>query len=366
MSARADFDPHSAVRALLWRNRLMGWRARPGEAAFLGAALGLAALLLGALLLSQRDNLAAALGVLSDQGPLAGLLALALLAGSAHYRQRRRQRRQWARDWLAAQPVSSPVRRRRRWRDAALHWALQAALTGIVLLLAGLPASLPPALAALLAGALVGQLAADVERRPKVRRKLRETPFVQRGAGRPWRWQLIELSAALAPRRLAILLALATVLVPRGGLWMILPALILLMVLATLAGWQRSVGVIVQAQRWLAEQPLPARRWLPRLGVVPLGLLGASCALAALACVLADHATLAWLLLLPTFALALLHLACVMAHRTQPRRIALAMLIHASVLLAVAQALPLLALPLWLTQLGWLGRRALSTELPAP
>ena len=123
--------------------------------------------------------------------------------------------------------------------------------------------------------------------------------------------------------------------------------------------WRRSLAVLPQAQAWLAAQPMTARTLLRRAAAVPAGVLAA--AVAAVAVLLAALATPA-LGAIAAAGLAMfgaLQFAAVAAERRRPARAPLLFALHAVLLIGVAQALPIAALPLWCAQMALLLRSAL-------
>lgn len=350
------FDPYAAQIRLVLANRWAEAQARRTELivhALIGSAI--AGLLL-ILLVRQREAIAAlvAWGVQHHAMTLGGLMLLALVLDQRAARRMHAQRLQ--RDWLAAQPVSPAVRRRRR----RLVSITRAAGQGMVLLLGLWLAQLGWAgVAWLAAGVLAAALLASVlpdSLSSHLRPSARETPFAPRGRGSFWCWQWIEAGASLAPRRLAWAL-LALLLVPRGALLMAGLGLVLVALTTAATAWQRSLGVIPAAHRWIAPQPVSAWRWLRACVGMPLLLLG-GVVLALVALTLAlGSPSLALVLALGLIGFGTLQLAVQISERLTPRRVPWMFAMQAMLLAAVAQSLPPLALPLWLLQLIWLTRR---------
>lgn len=355
MHAADTVDPYAAQARAQWRNRVDGWRAAPGETAFHATALGLAMGLVAWLLLATWPSLRAALLWLLAQPALASLLWL-LLVGADQHTLRRAQRQRWANDWLAAQPITPAQRRRRRGNEAL--WRLLALWLPVlfVLMLAEQSAALLPAALLALLGAAAGHWLADhLPRLPAVRQR-RYSMLQASGRGSLWRWQWIVAGRALTPRALAACLPVM-LLIPRGPALLLGVAIVMVMTLATAAAWLRMVALIVEAQRWLDTQPLRGGDWLPAGLWLPLALLGTALVTAAAAMALGG-ASPTLLLALPLLgALALLHLAAVLAERRRPRRIVVFSAAQQLLLLAGLQVAPPL-LPLqFLLQLGWLLRR---------
>jgi hypothetical protein len=209
----------------------------------------------------------------------------------------------------------------------------------------------------LVAAGAAGHLLADLEWRVLPKRRARELPQAVRGRGSLWRWQMIESAAALAPRRLAWMLLLI-LLVPRGPALMILPAIALVVLGGLVHAWQRSLAVIPAAQPLMAAQPVAASAWLRRALAWPLQLLALAVSVLSLLAWLAGSVVLLWLTALLLPALALLQWASTAAERHAPRRAAFLFVLQLSLLIAVAQGMPLLGAPIWLLQMLWLWRRA--------
>ncbi len=350
-------DPYLLQARLEWLNRRDEWRARPAEAGFQAVAWAAVGGLALWLVIGQWDALGSALRALLEAWPWPAAIVLAITVAGAHFRSRRLQRQRWSNDWLAAQPVVEAVRVRRRRARALSRLAFELALLLPLLAAAGARPlggwGLLIAISAALGHLLAGPVATD---RPQARR--REQILALRGPMSLRRWQLIEAGAILAPRRLALLLP-ALLLIPRGPALMAVFALLLIALLAAIAGWLRAVGVIGQAQRWLATQPYPARRWLlPALWLPIESLLLASIALGGCAW-LGGSPALALLGGLGPLLLGGLFLAVAVASRRAPQRGRLRLAVHLLLLIAVAQALPPAAFLLWVLQLIFLLRNGL-------
>ena len=355
MHAADTVDPYAAQARARWRNRVDGWRAAPGETAFHAGALLLALCLAGWLLLASWPSLRTALHTLLANPALAGLLWLVAVALDQHTLRRAQQQR-WASDWLAAQPISPAQRRRRRWNEAFSRLLALCLPVVVALLLAERAEALLPAALLALLGAAAGHWLADhLPRLPAVRQR-RYSMLQASGRGSLWRWQWIVAGRALTPRALAACLPVM-LLIPRGPALLLGVAIVVVMTLATAAAWLRMVALIVEAQRWLDTQPLRGGDWLPAALWLPLALLGAALVTAAAAMALGG-ASPTLLLALPLLgALALLHLAAVLAERRRPRRIVVLSAAQQLLLLAGLQAAPPLLPLLFLLQLGWLLRR---------
>jgi len=355
------FDPYHRQALLTWRNRIARWRADPMQTGF----HALAGLVLASVLVLPGGRALHALGAATAQAIERFPGATALFAGALLFAAQRRariaQQRARANDWFAAQPLSPTLRRSRQRLRVLLQAMAQALLGAALLALARAPAAAWGVLASLIAAApLLDAALAHRQTWPRRHRSPRSTVFAAHGRGSLWRWQVIEGGIALAPRRLAWLLLLL-LLVPRGPAQLILVALLLVGIGVAVMGWWRALAVLFAAQRWLAAQPLPARRLL--LGCLPYPLLllvGGSAALAGLALQFGSP-LLAALPALGLPALGSLAWLCAARHRRHPPRAGLAFAVHLSLLLGMVQAVPPLAPLLWLGQVVWLWRRSLAT-----
>lgn len=342
---------------LRWSNRVARWRADPAQSGFHALALGLMALLALGLLMAQRESLLA-LWQLATTRPA---LPLGLLGVFAAIDQRAAQRRLlagWRSDWLAAQPLQAEARRAYRWRRGLRRAGVQ--VLALALLLGALSAA-PEALAAVLlahaGGALLGGLSAD-RNWPRPRRAVRHGLFAPRGRGRLWRWQRQAAGLALLPRHLAPLFAL-WLLVPRGPLLMAGVALFLLGLGLLASAFRRMLGVLADAEAWLAAEGIAARRWVPRALLLPSLLLATGGVLSALLLFGLDAQPAFYALLAAVVMVAGLALLAAAAERRHPRRLALVLPLHLALLLGCAQALPPLLPLCWLLQCGVLLRRSL-------
>lgn len=350
----SPFDPYLAQRRHVWRNRLTRWRQAPGETVFHAAIISVLAIMT-LLVLAGRRDLAEGLLALTRAAPWAWLLAW----GGLMAMQLRLRLLHWqARDadgWLSVQPVAARVRACERGR-VVLRGVWPHALAGVLLFgLMALPWTawfwLVLMLALASAAAVLWAKGVPLHAVRPTKPQNDETPATARrrtGHGRLWRWQAREALAGFGPRAL------------RHGLWMLLlipvgaSALAAAIALATglalaayLAAWQRSLDVLVQAERWLGAQPAPARFWLSGL-LVPLALaaVGASATGSALAALGAVRVA-PWIGF-ALFALALLQALCTLAMRRTSPRIAPIFTLHVALLGATWQAFaPLVAL-LWL------------------
>jgi hypothetical protein len=355
----AGFDPFRAERALHWRNRIAGWRAESAQSLWHGLALLLLLALLAPAVLRTAEALGPSLRSALVRWPIAIMLATTLVLAWPLARRLARLRASAACDWLAALPIASSLHRRRRLD------ALLGAMTVQALLCSGLLFALQGGARAQ-AGLLLCVFLAGLLAMPMARRL--DTPRAagwwgarrsDAGRGRLWRWQRIETGAALRGRALAFgLWALLLVPIGSGLFAVIVIATVGLLIAAFATAWRRMLGVLPQAQAWLAPQPLSGTQLmrgtvlLPTAVLVPAGLL-----LAALLAALGTPA-----LALPVAGLVLmlgsLQFACVAAHRAQPRRVGLHLLVQVALLVAAAQAFAPLVLPLWLLQMFLLLRRA--------
>ena len=345
-------DPYARQSRLIWANRLRDWRQRWAEVAFHLVAGVAGAALLAYLLALQRDAVVAVFAWAAAAPAMLGLAVLVVL--TLDQRALRRRELERARhDWLAAQPLPHALR---RWR-ALRAPLLRAAAEGAALLLLAWFAHVPLALTLVALALLpVAALLAQTTPRPSI--VPRESPFATRGRGSFWRWQWIEAGASLAPRRLAWAL-IAVLLVPRGPAAMVIVAVGLVALVAAATAWQRGLGVIPAAQRWIATQPVAPRRWLRACLAMPLSWLAlVSTAVA----VIAASSGPAWLALaaaMGLIALGTLQLAVMTSTRQHPARAPWLTALHALLLLSALQTLPPLAPALWILQLLWLTRRSL-------
>ncbi len=356
------FDPWHAETRTAWRNRCDDWRAAPAEPVWHAIAL----LGLAALLLPLGWDLLQSLGPqarrwLATWWPAA---LAALLVGQLVWQRRRRriatQRRR--RGWLAVQPVTTVVERRNDRRHALHGAAVQAVLCGAVALALDVSPSLQLAAAAIPLAAAAAALCLPLTARSTGHGidSRRDLLWLSSGAGRVWRWQLIEIGSLFAPKRLALLF-LSALLVPAGlALPTAVAAAVLLMLLAGfVAAWQRSLAVLPAAQRWLAAQPLRPGRLLRAWIALPALQLAVATTLLVTALPLLDATTLRLPAALGLLAVAALQVGCVAAERHRPLRGTLLFAVQLTLLLATLQALPPLVLLVWPLQLGWLIRRSL-------
>ncbi len=357
---RADaINPYALQSRMLWRNRVAEWRRRPREATFLALA-SLAGLgLLAAIIHGVLPGVTHSLVWLREQQPLAAAVVLLAAVLADQLQARRRQRRQVADDWLAAQPVATAVRQRLRVRALVLRLLLALVLMWVLLRLAGAsaPASLLMTVGSVIAAAL-GNLLGDRQQAVAAARRHRATPFTSTATGSLWQWQWLEAGASLAPRHLAPLL-LVILLVPRGPAMMVLPALALVTLTASINGWVRAVNVIVAAHAWLQAEPVAPRRWLPQALRLPLLTLVAAAMGLGILGWLAAAPLLAGVAVIAPLAFGTLYLAVVSSGRAAPQRIPLRLTLHALLLVAIVQVMAPLALPLWVMQIVWLTRGSL-------
>lgn len=362
--AAATFNPYARLRH--WR-LLAWWNAvlqTPGQAALHGLVV---LCLLGlALPLGQRA-ISAMLPWLQggwDRAPVVIVSVIAALALTAQLGVRRRQAATWRKHWLRSQPMAAAVERFERRRLLLVNAALQAGLIALLAFAAerpGLLGSLPlVALAALLAD----RIAIDrlpLRAAPRIARIARITPFRFHGRGSLLRWQWQQMGSTLAPRRLTPLW-LVWLAMPRGPASLALIAAYLMLLLALLQAWRIGLQVIPHADAWLRWQPLAARRWLARACLLPMMVLFGLALAIALPAWFGNKPQLALLVLPLLLAFALLHLACVLAWRAEPRRIPRQFGLHALLQVACLQTLPPLVPALWLIQMALLLRRALRVS----
>ncbi|MBD8527890.1 hypothetical protein [Pseudomarimonas arenosa] len=362
-AALPSFNPYAALRRLQRQQWWQRCRQQPAQSLLHGAALTALLALVLPLLLQGAIALRPSLQLIWQRYPLIVLSLLAVLAAVQHGLALRRWHNTTRRHWLWPQPVAADTLRHEARRCLLWQGSAQALL---ILALATLSQG-PGLLSALVLIFPAAALAAWIEPRldrlsPRRRRAAaRPTPFALRGRGSLWRWQWQQLGSTLAPGRLTPLW-LVWLLMPRGPAILALVAAYLMLLLALLQGWRISLQLIPSAEIWLRSQPLPARRWLVQLCLLPGGLL-LSGALAILLPAWINQQLAAALLALPVvLGFALLHLACTLAWRDQPARIGRQFAVQALLLVACVQTFPPLVPVLWLTQLGLLGRRALSAR----
>ena len=349
----SPFDPYLAQRRYLWRNRLARWRQAPGETVF-HAAIVSALAIMALFFLAGRRDLSEGLLALTRASPGAWLLAWGgLIAMQLRLRLHHWQARD-AGGWLAAQPIAVRVQARERGR-VVLCGIWPHALAGALLFgLMALPWAAWLWLVLMLALASVaGVLWAKgfpLHAVSPMKPQTDDTRAAPRhpAHGRLWRWQAREALAGFGPRAL------------RHGLWMLLlipvgaSALAAGIALATglslaayLAAWQRSLGVLLHAERWLGAQPASARFWCSGL-LVPVAQAAGGASATGLALAASGAVHVAPWVGFSLFALALLQALCTLAMRRTPSRIALAFTLQVTLLGALWQMFaPLVAL-LWL------------------
>jgi hypothetical protein len=358
--ATVSFDPFRAQQRLQWRNRIATWRADSTQSGVHAAALGALASLLAWPAWQGLQGVEPAAQLALQHWPS----ALALVAGFGLAWQQAgmlaRTRQRDARDWLQAQPVAEALRRRRE-RDRRMRLALLQAGAGAMPLLAIDAARAASAWIVLAAVAAI--VAPRLVRRPSQRgipRTALRARVASRGAGRLWRWQLIETAVALRGQRVAPGLW-ALLLIPMGsGVPVVLAVAAAGVVLALLStAWSRSLGVLPQAQHWLAPQPLRGAALLHATLAVPGTILALACALVAGVLFELGTPRVAVFAVFALASLGALHFAACAAERARPRRIALRFALHAALWLAALQTLPPLLIASWPLQLGWLMRDAM-------
>jgi hypothetical protein len=354
----ATINPYRIEQRLHWRNRIALWRAQPGESAF--HALAWAVLLVAAAVLLRQSwpRLIEGLELAITRWPSALLLVSLLALTQWQALALQTQRRRWARHWLIAQPIAESRRRRILIEQTLWRVGLQM-LVGIVVLsgtrAAGLNLSVWIAL--VLLAAVLGWQGA----RRSVRNRTSATPraavWLSSGRGSLLRWQMSEAAASLAPQSMSRLLWLL-LLVPTGDWTAFMLAAVVLALGVAAAAWSRMLAVMSAAQAWLAAQPLPPRRLLLGCAGLPsLLLLAVAAALMMLFGALGS-ARLCLPILAALLLLAPLHWACAAAERRRPRRIGLLFATQMLMLAAMVQIMAVLALPLWISQMWVLLKRA--------
>lgn len=352
-----SFDPYHALWRATWRQRIDGWRAQPGEAAFhLAGLLALVSFMVAAALGGWSSLVRVAAGLLGVYPLESAVLLGAGVAWTARYRIGG-QLREWEADWLSAQPIPRALRRRRLLQHALvmlLGWCLP---LGTLLCAAEADVSVLLILLAVVAGCITaGTMVALRRSTRRSHAAHRETPFAAGTGDTLAAWQWAAAGASLAPTRVTPLLVVL-LLMPRGPWTMILPALLLILLLSLARAWQLSVDVIPRAELWLETQPLRAGSWLRQLIKVPL-LLGLALALllAVSAGLITSTAMSGWVAVASLAALSLLW-AVTLRWRRRPRSIGLNGTIQLVLLAAMFQALPP-ALPIvWCMQMVWLLQR---------
>jgi hypothetical protein len=356
----ATFDPYRTERRLQWSNRIARWRQRPGESAFHGGVLIVLATLLVVAAVRNAATAAPTLQSALQRWPLPIAIVALLLMTMRHAQQLATLRELARREWLVALPIAASLQARRR-RDRLIAGIALHVLVGVpVLMLAGggglasVVFALCAASAALIAPALSRRITASARRREALISRLSD-----RGVGRVWRWQRIACGVALRGPRLA-LAAWALLLVPMGSgpLGVVLVACAGLTFASLATAWNRSLAVLPQAQSWLGAQPIDGAWLLLRSVVVPLVIAGIAASLCAGLFLALGTPLLAAFAALALLAGAGLHYACTAAERGRPRRIALRLTLHLSLLMAMLQAMPLLCVVLWPLQMLQLLRSA--------
>lgn len=379
--AMTGLDPFRAQSRLAWRNRLARWRREGAQTGVHAAALGGLAVLLGVPAWQARATWGGAIADALRQWPGATLAAATLVMATSFAATLRGLRTSARGDWLAALPVA-PRLRSRRLRDAAMREASGFAALGTMLLVAA-HASMPAFASFALALAAAMSLAwlATRSRFPMhahspavhlIERGVFGSPkqelhgrfsaslVIDRGAGRLWRWQKLACGVALRGRTLAWG-GLAWLAVPMGsGLGTVMTVGVAGLLLALMTGaWRRTLGVLPQAQAWLAPQPLAPARLLSGTAAVPMLVLAIAVASASGVLFALGTSALALFAALGMIASGVLQFGAVAAERAHPKRAPLVFLVHAVLLLGVLQAFPVAAMPLWAMQVTMLLRQAL-------
>ncbi len=354
------FDPYRAEQRLRWHNRLTQWRAEMGQTALHGVALAALFALLLVPLLQVVGSAAPIANATLANWPWTLALVASLVMALRHAQRLVALRARQAREWLAAQPVARRMQTRRQ-RDQILRDALWHVAVGLVVLL------LIDAHVAALAGVLVCVCLAAAVAIPLSHRlapRARASGYLgsripDAGIGRFWRWQRIEIGIALRGRSLSFGIW-ALLLVPMGsGAFTVMAIAMAGLTLAALTtAWHRCLGVLPQAQAWLAAQPLSGARLLRATVAVPLVVLTTSVALIGLVLIALGTPALAAFAALGLIAVGSLQFACAAATRAHPRRMSMLFLVHVTLLIGVLQALPPLAVLCWALQLGFLLRQA--------
>ncbi len=357
----AIINPYRLEQRLHWRNRMAHWRAQPGESVFHALAWAVLCVVAVALLWQSWPRLLEGLELAIMRWPSALLLVAVLILTQWQALALQAQRQRWARHWLIAQPIAESRRRRVLIEQALIRAGLQMLAGGVVL--AGTRAAVPNVsiwIGLVLLATVLGWQGARRSARKRATAMPRATVWLASGRGSLSRWQISAAMASLAPRSMSRLLWLL-LLVPTGDWTAFMFAAVVLALGIAVAAWSRMLAVLPAAQAWLTPQPLPPRRLLQSCVLLPLMLLlSVAAALMALFTALGS-ARLCLPILAALLLLATLHWACTAAERRRPRRIGLLFTTQVLVLAAMAQAVALLVLPLWIAQMLWLLKRAVRT-----
>lgn len=351
-------NPYLRERALTWSNRFADWRANPDETWFHAAALAtgiaLALYLVAQALPALSDTLRNAIG----RWPVPLLVCSLVIIHLRHSEALRACRSRLQRHWLAAQPIAPVIAQRMLRRLQLFDFGLYALGVGAVLLFLGQSLFTQAIWLSGCALAIVTARLYGHDRAGSRGSGSGRLPFAITAYGSFWRWQWIEACAVLAPRRLAGALWLL-LLAPAGHWSALVIALVLVLLYLLISAWHASVSVLAAAERWLATQPLEARRWLLTCVPIPALILVVAGTLVAAILAATENLRQAPVVLVAMCAIAMLHFACAAAERRRPRRTELVFALHLLVLVALLQSMPLLLAPAWLAQLIWLARRSL-------
>lgn len=355
-----SFDPYRAEQHLRWRNRMTQWLAEIGQTVLHGVALAaLFALLLVPLSQVVASAAPIANAALAKWPWTLGLVASIVMA-LRHAQRLVALRARQAREWLVAQPVAHWMQTRRQ-RDQILSDALWHVLLGLVVLLS-IDAHVATLAGLLGCACLSAALAIPLSHRLAARAPpsgYLGSRIPDAGIGRFWRWQRIETGVAVRGRSLGFGMW-ALLLVPMGSrpFHVVAIAMAGLALAALSTAWHRSLGILPQAQAWLAAQPLSGARLLRATFAVPLVVLTTSVAVIGLVLIALGTPVLAAFNALGLIAVGSLQFACAAATRAQPRRMLMLFLVNLALLIGVLQALPPLAALCWPLQLWLLLRQA--------
>lgn len=354
----ATINPYRIEQRLHWRNRVAHWRAQPGESVFHALAWAVLLVLAAVLLAQSWPRLVESLQGVMTRWPSALLLVSLLALAQWHALALQAQRRRWARHWLMAQPIAESQRRRVLIEQTLARVGVQL-IVGIFLLAEtrSLGRNLSIWIAVVAIAAILGWQGARRSARIHGTPMPRTAVWLASGRGSLRRWQLSEAVASLAPQSVSRVLWLL-LLVPTGDWTAFLLAAFVITLGVAVVAWSRMLAVLPAAEAWLAVQPKPAKQLpLGCMGLPLLLILVVAVALTSLF-IMVGSAQLCLPILVALMLLAPLHWACVAAERRRPRRISLLFTAQMLMLVAMFQAMPVLALPLWNLQMWALLRRA--------
>jgi hypothetical protein len=359
---KLQLDPWQVEKLADWRNRFAEFAESPAEPLF-HSAIYLALCLMLALIFttSLRTSASTINSLLLEWRWTASFLMIAFF-GFLQIRSLNKRVRTRLNGWLSAQPIAHHVWVRNARISAA--WLCVMQLVSVSVIGYSILASLGMFLAGLSCVLVSGFLVS-------IRPELWCTSFTQSGTQRAviggpgigcvWRWQLIEAKQIFGPKRFASMFALMLLLPSNSRLSMIVFLLFAILTFALLAdAWRISLAVLPTAYRWMATQPVTAKRLFFKWVQLPAIIIGASITLAVLTLSSLGALKLIGLFTIVILMFSGLAIACVAAERKNPRRIGVILAFHVFGLLIIFQALPPGALVIWPLQMLWLLRRGLA------